>query len=400
MFIPELISYADIIIFKVKLSILKPKQTIVFLIFTAMLATLVIMSLVNSGSGQFTELAKAFDHGQLNFLSSIGGYGQDPVLYHGKIYWDEGPFPAILLMPFVWLYGLFHAFFYQNYLQFPIVLGVIYLTYKLARKIRYSIEDSLILMTGFVLGSVFIGVASVASSWLFAQAITAFLLLWSLYEYLGKKRWWLMGSICGMLVLTRISAAPIAIFFVLEILNEHKEKVKKILSLTKLLLPVVFAGTLVGLYNYLRFHNPFQGGYAYQLLSKGQAESRALGVVSPDHIPTNLYHMLLGVPDVVLKYANSWVLKPPYIKNNEYGLSIFFTSPYLLHIFTHKWSTFTPQARHLLIAAGVSCLFILSAFAVGKDQFGYRYSLDFLPELFLLFMIMYKSNQHKLSNGI
>jgi hypothetical protein len=353
---------------------------------------------------QFSLLAKAFLHGQLNYLTPIGGYGEDPVLYHGKIFWDEGPFPALLLVPFVGLFGLFHTLFYQGYLQWLLILGVLYFVFRLARILNYSREDSGLLMFGFALGSAFIGVAAVPSSWLFAQVVTTFLLSWSLYEFYTRKRWWLIGVICAMVVMTRVTAAPILLFFAWELWLSTREEPRrsKLVRFAQLGLPVVAALGLIGLYNFLRFHSPFDGGYAYQLLPPGSPESkaRAQGVFSLAHIPNNFYHMVLGTPTSVATPGSPWMLRFPFVRSNNLGMSIFLTSPYLLYLFSQKWSSFDVRARRLLVAGAASALLVLSYYGVGQMQFGYRYSLDFFPELFLVFMILYRAHNVRLSTGM
>lgn len=360
------------------------------------------MSFVLKGSEQFSLLANAFLHGHLNFLTSIGGLGQDPIFWHGKIYWSEGPFPAVLLMPFVALFNIFHRLFFQGYLSWALVLGIVFYIFKLARTLSYSKEDSLLLAFGFTLGSVFIGVASVSSSWFFAQVLTTFLLFWGFYEFYCRKhkRWWLFGVICALILMTRATAAPVFIFFGLELWQTTRTSRQKLKKFAQLSSPVLVAVILVGLYNFLRFHNPFNGGYVHQLLYPASAESRSYGVFSLIHIPTNLYSALLRTPDPVLRTGTSWTLKFPYIKNNVYGMSIFITSPYLLYLFSNKWSSFNTRARNLMVAALGSGLLVFSFYGVGLLQFGYRYSLDFLPELFLLFMIMYRKNHRDLSRGM
>lgn len=351
------------------------------------------------GSQQFSELAQGFLHGHPYFLHSIGGEGQDPVFYDGHIFWSEGPFPAVLLMPFVALFSLFHVFFYQGYLKWFLVLGVFYFVFKIAQKLKYSREDSLVLGFGFVLGTVFIGVASVSSGWLYAQVVAAFLLLWSLYEYYHRRRWWLIGVVCGLTFLTRATAAPIVIFYLLEVWQgttlgqRHKQ-------IVLLCMPLVVAIALQSLYNALRFHSPFNGGYNYQLLGPAPAASRALGVFSPIHIPSNLYALLLSAPDTVVRSTNSWTLSYPYIASNPDGLSIFITSPYLLYLLGQKWSSFTKTTRNLLIAAAISCLGVLCFYGLGRDQLGYRYSLDFLPEIFVVLMVVYRRSHARLTNGM
>ena len=360
----------------------------------------IIFSIVSGGGQQFSDLAQAFVHGHLNFLHPIGGLGQDPVLYHGRIYWDEGPFPGVVLMPFVASLDLFNHHFYQGYLQWILIIGILFFIYRLARILSYSLEDSLLLSSGFVLGSVFIGVASISSSWFFAQVLTTFLIFWSLYEFYTHKRWWLMGVICGMIVLTRATAAPIIIFFALELLGNNREKIHRTTKLLALFLPALAGVIIQGIYNFIRFHSPFNGGFEYQLISNDSAQARAMGIFSIKHLPTNLISLLFRGPIPVVKDTTSWSLKFPYIDNNPYGMSIFFTSPYLLSIFTNKWSTFDKQIKHLLVAIAVSGILVLCYYGIGLDQFGYRYALDFMPPLYLLFMIMYKKSHDHITLGM
>jgi hypothetical protein len=378
------------------------REILIFFVPIFILMWIVSMNFTLKGSEQFPLLANAFLHGHLNFLSSIGGKGQDPILWHGKIYWGDGPFPAILLMPFVALFNIFHYFFYQGYLCWALVLGTLFYIFKLARALSYSQEDSLLLALGFILGSVFIGVAAVSSSWYFAQVLTTFLLFGSLYEFYSRKRkrWWLLGIICALILMTRSTAAPVLIFFALELWQATHTAHQRLKKFAQLFLPVVVAIIILGLYNFLRFHNPFNGGYMHQVLYPDSAESRSYGVFSLVHIPTNLYSAVLRTPDPVLRTATSWTLKFPYIKNNVYGMSVFITSPYLLYLFSNKWSSFNARARNLLAAALVSSLLVFSFYGVGLLQFGYRYSLDFLPELFLVFMIMYRKNNRNISGGM
>ena len=383
--------------------ILKSERLRYILIFTIpifLILYIIIFSIISGGGQQFSDLAQAFVHGQLNFLHPIGGMGQDPVLYHGRIYWDDGPFPGVILMPFVALLDLFHHHFYQGYLQWIMVVGILFFVFRLARVLSYSIEDSLVLSSGFVLGSVFIGVATISSSWFFAQVLTTFLIFWGLYEFYTHKRWWLLGCICGMIFLTRSTAAPIIIFFALELIGSNKQKISKVKMFLSLLLPGIVAVIIQGVYNFIRFHNPFNGGFEYQLISRDSAEARSMGIFNIKHIPTNLVSLLFRGPAPLARDSTSWSLKFPFIDSNPFGMSIFFTSPYLLSLFMNKWSSFDKQARHLLISVAVSGLLVLSYYGLGMDQFGYRYALDFMPALFLLFMIMYKRSHDHITLGM
>jgi hypothetical protein len=321
------------------------------------------------------------------------------VPYHGHQYWSEGLFPTIVVLPFVAVTDLFNGFFRQGYLDWLLVVGTLYLIYRIARQFKYEHEDSLILMFGFGLGSAYAGIAGASSGWSFAQVVTTFLLFLSLYEYFTRRRWWLIGVLCACIFLSRATAAPIVLFFGLE-LWQGRAKASRFLRLLPLVLPMIVAGCIQGLYNFLRFHSPFNGGYEYQLLSADSAESRALGVFSLKHIPANLFSLVFGAPDVTARTSTSWSLKFPFIRNNSYGMSIFVTSPYFLYLLGRKWAVFTSTARNLLIAAACSCFAVLCFYGIGRDQFGYRYSLDFLPELFVVFMMVYKAEHTGLTRGM
>lgn len=384
----------------VRLPQAEPLRPIVLFAVPALLLTCLLMiGMAGVSSQQFSELALAFLHGHLYFLHSIGGIGQDPVLYQHHRYWDEGVFPAIVLLPFVAIFYTFHLFFYQGYIEWLLVLGIMYFVYALGRRLRYSAEDSLILAFGFVLGSAFASAAAVSSGWLLAQVITTFLLFWSLYEYFGRRRWWLIGTICACIFLTRSTAAPIVVFFALE-LWQGTSKLSSLRRFLPLALPLVGAISLQGLYNFLRFHDPLNGGYEYQLLAAAPKESRALGTFSLRHLPTNLYSLVFGAPGTVSRTTSSWTLKFPYIEGNHNGISIFITSPYYLYLFGRKWAVFARTARHLLVAAGISCLGVLCFYGIGREQISYRYSLDFLPELFVVLMLVYSAEHPRLSRGM
>lgn len=378
------------------------KRFIVFFVPTTILLLVLIMSIASAVSQQFSDLSLAFVHGQLNFLAPIGGIGKDPIYYHGKIFWGEGPFPAIVLMPFVGLFNIFHGFYEQGYIQWAFNLGISYFVYKLARILGYIREDSYLLMLGFTLGSVFMGVAAFSSGWLFAQVITTFLLFWGLYEFYTRKRWWLIGIICAMTLMSRVTAAPVILFFALELWQERKPNGRLsglIKPYARLLVPVIIAGLLLALYNFARFHNPLNGGFAYQLLPADSAVSRSQGLFSIVHIPANLFSFLLGMPLTVHESA-TWTLKAPYIQNNPYGLSIFLTSPYFLYLLSQKWSAFDTRTRNLLAAASLSFVLVMSFYGIGRNQLGFRYSLDFLPELFLVFMIVYRASHERITRGM
>lgn len=389
---------------KIKIFLLETKplaSNILFIgSFLIIFIFLLVLGFTGEGTQQFSLLAQSFLHGHTYFMKSIGGAGYDPVIYKGKQYWDDGFFPSIVLLPFVAFFNLFHIFFYQGYLKWLIVLGTFYLIYRIGLHLKYSKKDSLIFSFAFMLSTVYIGVNTVSSGWLFAQIVATFLLFWALYEYFTKKRWLLLGFICGILFLTRIPAAAIIIFFGLEIIFSKMKSKAKIINLLKLGLFGLIAVLILGGYNYIRFGNPLNNGNSYQLISNYSLQARNMGLISLDHFPTNFYSFLLRGPKVVLRSSTSWSLTSPYIINSNLGEGIIFTSPFLFYLLTKRWSNYSKEMRFMLVGVLVSFIMLMLYYGVGANQFGYRYSLDFLPEVFVVFMVIYRKFNKKLTTGM
>jgi len=350
-----------------------------------------------SGDQQFSNLAYSFLQGKLYFTQTkVAVY--DTALFEGKFYWPLQPFPAIILIPFVYIFSLFGKFFLQGYLQFFLVAGVFYLIYRICRKIKYSSNDSLFLAFAFCFSSVFLGVALWPWSWYYSQVVATFLLFLGLYEFLSKKRHWVLGVISGLLFLTRTPASLIIVLFVADIyFNTHTTFRSRLLNLTKIISPFILAIFLAFLYNQLRFRNIFELGYNFQLIKGSALKAREYGIFNLIHLPGNLYYFLLSSPTPVFKDGLSHVLTYPYIKANPWGVSIFFTSPYFLYLFLLKYKN--RLLKLMWVTALIIALPILLYYGVGYRQFGYRYSLDFLPLLFLILLIGYRRKYRILSKA-
>lgn len=347
------------------------------------------------GYQQFVYLAESFLQGKLYFLANYDSWWHDAVLFEGNYYWPLGPFPAVSLMPFVWFWGIFGQTLKQGNIQIFLVLLVFALIYKLARVLKYGFEDGLYLGFAFCFASVFLGVAFWPNSWFFAQVVATVLLLLSLVEFYGKRRFWLIGIILGLLLLTRLPASLGILFFGLSVLFSKTTKQTKLLNLLELGLPFLVAGLLLGGYNYARFGDFFEQGYGMQITAGAFSASMKNHLFGLEHVPGNLYYLFLSTPTAVLPGNGTHILATPFIKADPWGMSIFLSSPYLLLTFALKYKDF--QSRALLLTALVISIPIITYYGIGWYQFGYRYSLDFLPFLFLLFMIGYKQLNEKLS---
>lgn len=328
----------------------------------------------------FIDLADAFLNGQLHFLTTARSI-YDTVYFEDKYFWPLGPFPAVLLLPFVIVFG---TAFQQGYLQFLLILLTAFLVYKIAFKIIGDKLWAIWLSVGYIFSSAYIGVAVIPWSWQFAQVAATVFVLAALYEYLSNKRWWLVGLYTALAVAIRTDLILTTVFFAGSILLSHPSMKQKVKHGTALFVPVIASLALLFLYNFLRFHNFLDQGYTLQHLSdpflQANRNEAVWGLV---HIPANLYYFLFQGPDGVF-VPGSKILTYPYLKINGWGMSILFTSPLFL------WIVKAPFAKRDVQLAAVTVFLIAFSifgyYGIGFDQFGYRYALDFYPFLFLILL--------------
>jgi hypothetical protein len=370
-------------------------KTLFFLAFLFLVFVFFINYQYLRADQQFSLLADSFLNGKLSFEH----YEYDSVFFEGRAYWPLGPLPALIIVPFKAIANMLKANFYQSYLHIIFVLGIAYLCYSIARKNSYSNNDAGWLSFAFCACSAFIGIAFLPSSWHFAQSLTVLLLFSALHEFFFKKRYWLIGVFFAMIFATRFSAWPGIIFFCITIIQEKGGYAISIKKYLALFLPTFLSVLLIFLYNYVRFHNPFESGYDFQVLSHNSLDmARSYGLFNVVHIPGNLYYFLLSFPEPIFRDGVSHVLKFPYVKINPWGMSIFATSPYFAYLFLGKYKN--SLTRTLWVPIILISAIIFSYYGIGFLQFGYRYSLDFLPFLFLIFLLVYREKHSRLTFGM
>ena len=357
-------------------------------------AVAICFNLAVSSDQQFSYLAESFLHGKTYFLAEVA-FGHDTVFLHGKYYWPLGPFPAVVLLPLVFVFNSFGHFFFQGYLQIFLVFGVYYSFLKIAGRLNYSPDDARFLGLAFCFASAFLGVAMYPVSWAFAQVVAVYLQTLALLEYLGKKRLWLIGALMALGILTRFTAGLNILFFVIVAAFQDSKLRERINAVFTLSFPVLVGLAALAIYNDARFGDWREQGYSLQLLSGAAARARSYGVVSLVHVPGNLFYFLLAGPLPVTFDGVSQVLKFPYLRANPWGMSLFVTSPYFLYLFWLKYNDLISKVLLFSITVVASCVFVY--YGIGHVQFGYRYALDFLPFLFFLLIKNYRKEHGQLS---
>jgi hypothetical protein len=369
-----------------------------FILLVLLLGTIFVFnSGMNIATGRssvpFAWLADSFLHGHFYFLDYVNDICANEATasgchdfadYGGKYFLPLGPMPAVVVLPFVAVFG--RAFpeyilsIFINLLNLWLILGI-------AKRMGVKkITDRMWLAIFYLVGSVYLGMSIFGSMWHLGHVLTTAFLLGALYEFFGKRRWWLMGALVGFAGMTRFSAYGAAAFFGLYILAQKGPKLKE--KIQKLaLFGAPCAATLLFLfyYNFARFGGIMEGGYSYQVLDSVLDNARSFGLVSLRHVPGNIFFFLFQGFDAVRSAGQSGVLRLPYYEFNFWGLSILFTSPILLLVFLAPWKD--KMVKCLWAGIIAVAIPIFTYYGIGYLQTGFRYALDFYPLLLVLLIL-------------
>jgi hypothetical protein len=326
------------------------------------------------------SLAHSFVSGRLD----IPGFNFiDKVTFNEKIYWHEGPFPSLILVPF----ALINLPINFGVIVFLINILIFLVLNKLTRLIlKCSPIEALWWVFLYFFGSVFIGIAFEGIIWYFYHLITTLLICLALLEYYGKRRYFIIGVLISFAIATRLFSILGLLFFLIPIFfsNEYiKEKVKKILNLG---IPILFVLVILGWYNYSRFGNIFETGYSlnYQHLDSARL-SRETGLFNIENIPTNVFWYFFKGPDGLTTEGTNYRLVFPFLLPNPWGMSIFLTMPFFLLAFLRKPKSHQEWGSWATIL--VMFFFLLSYYTPGFRQYGTRLINDLLSYWFILLLL-------------
>jgi hypothetical protein len=149
---------------------------------------------------------------------------------------------------------------------------------------------------------------------------------------------------------------------------------------------VQFAGPVVAValpmmwMNYVRFGRPTEFGHSFLYNNRVNADVARWGLFNVHYLWRNLRAAFLLLPTV------SWPSgRPPQPAFDPHGMSLFITTPLFALLF---WPKAKPRLNRILwlTVAAVS----IPGFFYQNDgwrQFGFRFSLDYTPYLFLLLAV-------------
>jgi hypothetical protein len=328
----------------------------------------------------FNYLADAFLHGQLN-LRLLPPSQHDLVHFAGRIFLYWPPFPALLLMPLVALFGVGVSD------SIPTAILAALTVALLARLLEWldradiaplTAERRAILVTSIAFGSVLLILAPVGTVWFTGQIVGwACVLLATLAALAvpGPRGSFLTGLALACAMATRISLLFNGLWLAYYLLQRdwHRPWRQRVAVVAAGIAPIVLAAGLLGAYNVARFGSPFEMGLEWHNVAPFfQSDFERYGVFSLHYLPTNLFYQFVTHP---LLDPEQW----------QMGGGLFWMTPVLLGA---PYAAWTERRRLLVITLVLSCLLVYIPIGLlmgtGWVTYGPRYLLDLMVPLLVL----------------
>lgn len=327
----------------------------------------------------WNELAEAFLKGRLYLEHPSGTH--DLTLYNGQWYVPNPPLPALILIPFVLIFGNAAA---VNMTVYSAAIAAFNagLGYILLNRIGLSCRRSLWVILSFTFGSCCFWLATSGQMWFISQLLTVTFTILACLVIIEKGSPVLAGSMLGLAVLARPNVFTVYLCMLGIYLNQQENFPKirwkeTIIWCLKSGIPVVIAVAGLLWYNWIRFDDWFDFGYvtingAEQILGDVQK----YGMFHPHFLKTNIRVMLLDLPGV--DFSGERFFLQPHVA----GYSMFLMSPVLIYAFFGRkkdWRQIGARLSVLLTLALLLCYH-----NTGAEQIGYRYILDAAAPLLIL----------------
>lgn len=294
------------------------------------------------------------------------------------------PLPSVLLLPIVAIFGVgtLDALFWAIFAGLaPALFFVLLRWLRESGRSNRRPRDDLLLTALLAVGSVYYFVAAQGTVWFAAHVVAVAMICLYLWLAFDARRPAAAGAALGLAFLSRPATLFLAAFFILQAVQHARGEPGSLRVDGKRLLRslVLFAlplGALVATamwHNHARFDDPFEFGHRF-LQIRWRSRIETWGLFSAHYLPRNLTVFFLSLP---------WLLaSSPFVRITRHGLALWFTTPNLL------WSLFPKRLDETILAlwAAVLPTALCTLFYqnTGWIQFGYRFSLDYLPLLLVV----------------
>jgi hypothetical protein len=316
-------------------------------------------------------LALSILHGRFDVIDPPGYF--ELVRTAGHSYVAYGIGPSLLMLPFVAIWGL-------DFNQSIFVAGLGALAVTLWRSVLErlgtigSTRDLLTVLFG--LGSLFWFYAGENGSTWNLMHVTAVLgLVLAIHETLGRARGWFVGVSFGVAVLSRQPVLLSLPFFVGSLWRTDSNGIRGNLN-REIWFGLCLGGLMFfdAFYNSARFGNVFDNGYRRVIEATTATRFRPWGLFSFRYVADNAKVYFLRLPENLSDF--------PWYNPTMAGFSILISTPALL------LAAAADYRKRLNLLALAVCItiqgFYLTYFWTGYEQFGCRYTVDYLPFVNLL----------------
>lgn len=342
-----------------------------------------------------TNLAVHQAEGFLQNRLDIPSYYWDASVFEGKNYVSFPPFPSIIVLPFVAVFG---SATNSIFISLLITCFSMFLFDLLMVRIIGNQTENKWIFLAFFFGTGY-WVCLLTSHHIngFAHVVCTTMLLLLLLELTGKQRVFLIGLYFGLAFLTRqmtLFYGFIILYYIL--INQPDKKVGLTnMALVAISFLVVCIPYLV--FNQLRFHNFLDTGYQYLQYQSATIHDRVekYGLFNIHYFPSNFYHMFLKGHNLIFTGKDMLTLSGI----DQFGTSLLMASPFVISSVKAK------EKKGLIISFWLTIICILIGVLLYHNN-GWmqvntqRFSLDFLPALMILIMLGYKMIPNWLFRGL
>lgn len=324
----------------------------------------------------FVRMSDALRHGRTDFVDHPP-WLNELIPYEGKWYCVFPPMPAIVLMPFVAIFGTDLSQPMMSMLIGSASAAIAYLV--LIRLFRPAVALTSTIL--FALGTNIWFHTEVGSGWYFAQVCGVFFLWLMLLEAVTRKRPLVVALAVSAAILCRFPTVGAIAFALVFLWPELVERVgptlrdvrPRLRPMTLFALGLLPAVLITAWYNTARFGDPTEFGYA-MIPNVLDEPWYSHGISSVHYVPGHLKELFFALPATQDNF--------PYLVPKISEMAIWVTTPAVVLILLAPWR------NRLTLAAGAAILVTLPLHLThgssGFSQFGNRFSLDFVPFLVIL----------------
>ena len=356
-------------------------------------------------NNHFVHLAAAWLDGRLDlgpeppgsndwacFDEETGARCHGPKKESFRYYVSFPPFPAVLALPAVAIFGLelHDAIFFGLFAGLaPALLFVFLRRLRESGESERTLKDDLLLVAFFAFGTVYFFSAVQGTVWFVAHIVACALIALYLLAAADGARPLLAGLAIGCLLATRPSTLFLSLFFAIEALRPALRELNHgalperpsprallralfhpatLRSYALFALPILAIGGLLAAHNYARFGDPGEYGHRF-LMIRWIDRIEEWGLFGYHYLARNLTAHFTSLP---------WFSDaPPYLTISRHGLALWIVSPALVYLLYPA----RMSLRLFALLAGILPVFFLDLLYqnTGWIQFAPRFILDWLP---------------------